>query len=77
MAQSTHGLSDDAVTGAVSIGTVLAEPADPSHHEPRVPFRQLVITQTPPFHRPRPEVLNEHIAVIAHLEDEVPAFLSM
>src|SRR5215218_1896610 len=61
VADPAHGLPDGPESGLVLVWTSLSVTRDPDHHEAGIDLSQVLIPQTPPFQRSRPEVFDDHV----------------
>ena len=70
-------LHDGLVAGLVLQGPALAESRDGAVDEPRVQGGQLLVAEAHALHRPRPEVLDQHVGLARHSAQDLRAFLRL
>ena len=74
MTQTTHGLTNHAKSGHVSVGARLPVAGDAQHHQARVDFLQVFPTHTPALKGAGSKVFNQHIGFLDQLSRQVLPF---
>ena len=68
-----HALHDDVERGTVRVRACLPEPRHRAHYQPRVARPHRVVAEPELLHRPRTEVLDEHVRGLGQPQEQLPA----